>query len=1093
MFPKGIYLVLSRTKTQTRFIFINAFAMKPLAFAFLSLLFFAVQLDAQRFDHFPGEILVRFEKGVQPERVVQRLSRLDNQPTGLRIVEPVSPPFQIWLLAFDHTAIDEQEMLQVLRRQPEVLIAQFNHVISMRDTIPNDPNFGQQWHWRNIGQSGGLPDADVDADEAWDITTGGFTATGDEIVVCVIEGTQRNHPDLVDNIWFNQHEIPGNGIDDDGNGYVDDYNGWNVETNNDVINAESHGTAVSGMIGAVGNNGLQITGMNWRVKIMNVDFNGVSEANSLAAYTYPYVMRKLYNESGGALGAFVVATNASWGIDNGKPEDAPLWCAFYDSLGAVGILNCGATTNSNVNVDVSGDLPTACPSDFMVAVTATNRSDVRTFSGYGVENIDVAAPGQSVTTLTLNGPPGPTSGTSFASPLVAGLIGLLYSAPCPWLGTMAKTSPKDAALLVRDALFAGVDSIPALANEVKYGRVNARKAIEKLLERCGSCPPPFGPIIENTIDTSTLVSWAVWDSILNTSLLFRPLGDTVWSVVDTVVSPYLLTGLQPCTPYQIALLGHCNDTITQLSMGEFTTDGCCVPPSNLIFEALTDTSVSLSWNDVLAAQSYNVFVTWEGGADTIAGWTQTHLDLDNLLPCTKYTVYIQTVCDTGATPDLALVVFKTVGCGACLDLAYCPSSSANANEEWIGEVQIGSFVNTSGSDGGYGDYTSQTIELATYGIYPVKLTPKYAGNSFPEWFAIWVDLDQSGSFESEEKLFDSGGTVTSTVTGLLAIPPTALTGPTRLRVSMRWNNQPQPCMASFNFGEVEDYCVNISKGLPPTCMPSDSLFLLDLSYTNATLAWTTPDNSLSYVLQIRPLGDTLWEELPVPGNSYEYIGLQACTSYEFRVKSDCGFVDSDFSMADTFTTLCYPPCDEIPSALDTLAVLEHTATINWNSTPAAESYLVLLRLAGDTAFIFLATNDTIFTLSNLESCTNYEFAVVAICPGEGESPISELFAFKTDCPSGLLERLGGITTIDVAPNPFGDFIDLRLRSNQPMEITYGLLSSDGRQVHAGQVWQPSGEALHRLSGWDDLPAGVYLLRLETPHGTGGMRLVKKPD
>jgi subtilisin family serine protease len=141
-------------------------------------------------------------------------------------------------------------------------------------------------------------------------------------------------------------------------------------------------------------------------------------------------MRRLYNETDGEKGAFVVATNASWGINGGEPADSPLWCAMYDSLGAQGVLNCGATANNNVDVDVVGDLPTACPSDFMISVTATNIDDMRTFSAYGATTIDVGAPGDNVYTTSISGGYGTTSGTSFASPLTAGVIGLLYSAPC---------------------------------------------------------------------------------------------------------------------------------------------------------------------------------------------------------------------------------------------------------------------------------------------------------------------------------------------------------------------------------------------------------------------------------------------------------------------------------------------------------------------------------------------------------------------------------------------------------------------------------------------------------------------------------------
>jgi len=99
----------------------------------------------------------------------------------------------------------------------------------------------------------------------------------------------------------------------------------------------------------------------------------------------------------GAEGAFVVAVNSSWGTDFGQPADAPLWCALYDSLGTYGVLSCAATANNNTNVDTMGDLPTACPSDYLISVTNTNSSDVKVNSaGYGVVTIDLGAPGNQI-------------------------------------------------------------------------------------------------------------------------------------------------------------------------------------------------------------------------------------------------------------------------------------------------------------------------------------------------------------------------------------------------------------------------------------------------------------------------------------------------------------------------------------------------------------------------------------------------------------------------------------------------------------------------------------------------------------------------
>ena len=429
----------------------------------------------------PGEVIVKLDKRFQPEAITDKGIFYHGIPADLQLKETLSALSGIYLFNYDDVAMNEDMMLRTLNGLPFVEAAQLNHYVEERAT-PNDPQFGSQWH--HIDAS----DNDIDSDLAWDITTGGTTANGDRIVVAVLEGggSNYNHVDLIDNHWVNPAEVPGNGIDDDGNGFVDDYNGWNAGSNNDAIAAGGHGTSVSGMIGATGNNGNGGAGVNWDVDIMQVDMGGgLTESNVIAAYNYPYTMRNLYNTSGGTQGAFVVATNASWGIDGANPANYPVWCAYYDDLGAVGILNCGATANNNVNIDVVGDMPTGCGSDYMVAVTATNDNDVRTFSGYGATTIDLGAPGENVFLPSGSTGYGGTSGTSFASPCVAGGIALVYSAPCADLASNALSSPQATADAVRSYILNGVDQVANLVGEtVTGGRLNVRNALDLAIENC---------------------------------------------------------------------------------------------------------------------------------------------------------------------------------------------------------------------------------------------------------------------------------------------------------------------------------------------------------------------------------------------------------------------------------------------------------------------------------------------------------------------------------------------------------------------------------------------------------------------------------
>jgi len=512
----------------------------------------------------PGEILVQIPDIKRADRLFTDLKVVNGVETELRADYLVSAPMNIWLLRFNEDNIDAYTLLSKVSNHPAVSIAQLNYLVTLRETVPNDPQLSQQWHHINTGAGGGTVDADIDSDLAWDITTGGLTALGDEIVVCVIEGGNLNHPDLAPNAWVNTQEIPGNGIDDDGNGYIDDYLGWNVGNNTDNVATGGHGTQVMGMIGAKGDNNLGVVGANWNVKIMAVSGqNANNQASVIAAYTYPLVMRQLYNSSGGAQGAFVVATNASWGIDNGDPASVPLWCAFYDTLGENGILNCGATANNNVNIDVVGDIPTACPSPYMVSVTATNNNDVRTFSAYGVINVDVGAPGSNVYTTSGTNGYGSTSGTSFASPLTAGVIALIYSTPCPAFMQMVHADPQLGADMVLQALYNGVDIVPNLVGQtVTGGRINAYNSIMEILNNCpdGGCFTPFSLSgVQTPGTTDYTIAWAGLNP-LSYNLRYREVGNPDWTQInDLTVPTYFLEALNYCSTYEFQVMANCEE------------------------------------------------------------------------------------------------------------------------------------------------------------------------------------------------------------------------------------------------------------------------------------------------------------------------------------------------------------------------------------------------------------------------------------------------------------------------------------------------------------------------------------------------------
>lgn len=444
-----------------------------------------------------GELLVMLDKGVNAEQVVLQNAFLNGKPTGMAVERAVSSYMRIWLLQFDSVNISDEALLQQVKRSRGVAMAQFNHYTYSR-VVPNDAGFSQMWGLNNTGQSGGTVDADIDAPEAWDITTGGLTALGDTIVVAVIDGGfQLTHPDL--NFWKNYHEIPANGIDDDGNGYVDDVKGWNSINNSPGIVNDTHGTHVAGIAGARGDNSIGTTGISWNVQVMPVcgaassTNNSVIEAAAIGGYDYVLQTRRLYNTSNGALGAFVVSTNASFGIDQGQPSSYPIWCALYDSLGKEGILSAGATANQNWDIDVVGDIPTACASNFLVSVTNTTRTDGRNSgAAYGLTTIDIGAPGTQVYSTYPTNTYANLTGTSMATPHIAGSIGLMYAAACPQLIQDYRLYPDSIALLMRDFLLLGVDSISSMAGKTTSGgRLNINKTLQRV-QQYGNCAASIG-------------------------------------------------------------------------------------------------------------------------------------------------------------------------------------------------------------------------------------------------------------------------------------------------------------------------------------------------------------------------------------------------------------------------------------------------------------------------------------------------------------------------------------------------------------------------------------------------------------------------
>lgn len=863
--------------------------------------------------YIPGQLIVQVNEGYNVEELIGDLP----QDYKFTVDRQLSKIMRAWLLKFDVDALDQESALRLMKGKSGFSVVQNNHIIELRNT-PNDPQYNQQWHHNNTGQNGGTPGADIQIEDAWAITTGGQNGNGDDIVVCILEGVDFSHGDLIDNHWVNTGEIPGNGIDDDGNGYIDDINGWNVGNNSGNLGgvATGHGTNVAGMIGATGNNSLGVVGANWDVKMMNVvGYNVGSEASVVSAYEYPLVQRQIYNNTNGAQGSFVVSTNASWGIDGANPNNYPIWCAFYDTLGKYGILNCGATTNSNLNVDVEGDMPTACSSQYMVGVGRSNRNDGFA-GGYGATTINFAAPGIDVRTTANGNNYTTTTGTSFASPLTAGVIALLYSIPCPEFATLATTQPQIAADFVFNALMDGCDPRPAMqGNFVTNGRLNAYNAMTILMDNvCGACSTPFGIAVIDEDDNELTIDFNPVADAINYNVKIRPVGASTWDEYTTTNTSYTFTGLDSCTEYEIVVQTECDEedsNDSQVIIAATKDCGACIDevycapnvanpaprisihsPQSIanIINNYTETS---GWGAPFdEGYNYGDFVLVDDGtADSDEGCDPLINGNDisgNIAVAMRGTCNFSEKAlnaqNAGAT---ALIIvnnqaqgLQQLGAGTAAaqinipvvmisqndgtDLINALSNGdevtgiAGAQNEFIESFQLGNEVYTTGDDDGYLEAGLYHQVLFLDQNVNFEMTPGFDGQDLPLHTRIWIDLNQDGSYDQNEIVYDQANPSFGAYSSSFTVPNNAALGSTRLRVQTVYQgpdagNLPGGCN-NFTSGEVEDYCIELREGLANVNNYNAQQFSIYPNPTNELLNVKVPSSEAAEIVMIDPTG-----------------------------------------------------------------------------------------------------------------------------------------------------------------------------------------------------------------------------------------------
>jgi probable HAF family extracellular repeat protein len=359
---------------------------------------------------------------------------------------------------------DITRVVEKYRQSGAVAYAEPDYEIRI-STTPNDPQYlnGTLWALNNTGQNGGTPGADIAAAAGWSTRN-----EAPNVIVAVIDtGVRYTHEDLAANMWINPGEIPGNGVDDDGDGYIDDLHGINAITGSgDPMDDNGHGTHVAGIIGAVGNNGVGVVGVAWKVRIMACKF-----LNSLGSgYTSDAITCIDYARAHGAN-----IMNNSWG----SPGDSQALSDAISSARAAGIIFVAAAGNNSANTDLDPFFPADDAVDNIVAVAATTRTDdLAYFSNYGLGSVDIGAPGMDIfsTWFSSDSAYMDLSGTSMAAPEVSGVFAL-----------MEAQFPSENYLELMNRVYASVDPLDVLSNKCRTGgRINLANALNSASDSPGN-------------------------------------------------------------------------------------------------------------------------------------------------------------------------------------------------------------------------------------------------------------------------------------------------------------------------------------------------------------------------------------------------------------------------------------------------------------------------------------------------------------------------------------------------------------------------------------------------------------------------------
>ncbi len=405
-----------------------------------------------------------------------------------------------------------------------------------------------------------------------------------------------------------------------------------------------------------------------------------------------------------------------------------------------------------------------------------------------------------------------------------------------------------------------------------------------------ACNTPTGMTTTSITNTTATLGWTAVSGAISYNVQYRVVGTTPWTSANVTTNSYNAINLTAGTNYEWQVQTVCSGTSTSAFTASttFTTTGGCAVPTGLTSSAITTTSATVSWTPVTGATGYNLQyeVGSTGTFTTVSNLTTTSYNITGLTAGTTYQFHVQAICASGNSVYSSLGSFTTSG-GT---ITYC-ASKGTTTYEYINKVVLGTISNTSGNNSGYGNYTALSTALTAGSAYTITLTPGFISASYAEDWTVYIDYNQDGTLNGTgETILKVASTRTGSASGSFTVPTTAKNGSTRLRIQMHYGSySTNPC-ATLDYGEVEDYTVNISGGASPLYVSGDTPGLQNEIISNTLSVIPNPLSgraNATAVYSLAKIGNTTLKVVDLEGRSLYSVnlGLQSAGQHNYLLSN----------------------------------------------------------------------------------------------------------------------------------------------------------------------------------------------------------------